>query len=199
MTGAKSGGFEFVQEYAFAADGAIRVRNVMTPFGDVPDLPRVGTAQMLDGALERMRWYGRGPWENSVDRRTGCDVGVYESTVTGQYVDYIRPQDNGGKSDVRWVEFTDPTDGKGVRISADEPFFVQALHFTRDDLDRCRHRSGEPRRYNPLKPRKETVLTIDCRQTGLGCNSCGPIPLEPYRFAVEKTAWTLVISRSVPR
>ena len=193
VTGAKSGGFEFTQEYAFAADGAVRVRNVMTPFGDVPALPRVGTVQLLDGALEKMRWYGRGPWENYVDRRTGCDVGVYESTVTEQYVDYIRPQDNGCKTDVRWVEFADPADGKGVRIESDEPFFLQALHFTREDLDQCRHRPHEPRRYNPLCPRKETVLTIDCRQTGLGCNNCGPEPLPPYRFAIGRTEWSHVL------
>ena len=190
VTGAKSGGFEFLQEYSFAADGSIRVRNEMTPFGDVPPLPRVGTVQMLDGALEKMRWYGRGPWENYVDRRTGCDVGICESTVTDQYVDYIRPQDNGGKTDVRWVEFTDPADGKGVRIESDEPFFLQALHFTREDLDQSRHRPGEPRRHSPLQPRKETVLTVDCRQTGLGCNNCGPIPLPQYRFPVKKTVWT---------
>ena len=191
VTGAKSGGFEHETVWTFGKDGSLTARNTVVPFGDVPALPRIGTVQMLDGALEKMRWYGRGPWENYVDRCTSCDVGVWTSTVTGQYVDYIRPQDNGGKTDVRWAEFTDPADGRGVRVSSDGPFFLQALHFTHDDLDQSRHRPGDPRRYNPLRPRKETVLTVDCRQTGLGCNNCGPIPLPQYRFKVERTEWIL--------
>ena len=195
VTGAKSGGFEFVAKWTFRGDGTIRVDHDMTPFGHVPDIPRVGTFPRLDGALENMRYYGRGPWENYVDRNTGCDIGVYASTATEQYVDYIRPQDCGGKTDVRWVEFTDPEDGRGVRISdAGSSFFMQALHFTRNDLDKARHRPGEVRQYSPLVPRKEICLAIDCRQMGLGCNNCGPEPLPQYRFKPERTEWAVEIS-----
>lgn len=194
VTGAKTGGFEHVTTWSFGADGSLAAAHAVEPFGDQPPLPRVGTFQMLDGALERMRWYGRGPWENQIDRNAGCDIARWTSTVTAQYVDYLRPQDCGGKSDVRWAEFTDPADGKGVRISCDRPFFLQALHFTRDDLDQSRHRPGEPRRYNPLVPRKEVCLSVDCRQTGLGCYNCGPEPLEKYRFPVGPTAWVCTYS-----
>ena len=165
----------------------------MTPFGDVPPLPRIGTFQRLDPSLENLTWYGRGPWENYVDRCEGCDVGLYRSTVTDQYVDYIRPQDCGGKTAVRWATLTD-TNGRGVKITCDAPFFLQALHFTRDDLDQARHRPGDPRRDNPLVPRAEVCLSIDCRQTGLGCNNCGPIPLPQYRFNVEKTTWRVTFA-----
>ena len=85
-----------------------------------------------------------------MDRCEGCDVGLYRSTVTDQYVDYIRPQDCGGKTAVRWATLTD-TNGRGVKITCDAPFFLQALHFTRDDLDQARHRPGDPRRDNPLQ------------------------------------------------
>lgn len=190
VTGAKSGGFEHETVWTFGADGSVTAAHTVTPFGDVPTLPRVGTFQMLDGALENLTWYGRGPWENAVDRKTGCDIARWTSTVTDQYVAYIRPQDCGGKTDVRWAELTDPRDGKGVRISCDAPFFLQALHFTREDLDQSRHRPRDPRRYQPLVPRAEVCLSIDCRQTGLGCNNCGPTPLPEYRFKVEKTVWT---------
>ena len=152
-------------------------------------------ATYVDGALEQMRYYGRGPWGNYVDRNTGCDIGLYRSTVTEQYVDYIRPQDCGGKTDMRWAEFVDPKDGRGVRITGDgAPFMMQALHFTREDLDKARHRPGEVRQYNPLMPRDEVCLSIDCRQTGLGCNNCGPIPLPQYRFPVEKTTWRVTFA-----
>jgi len=195
VTGARSGGFDHRTVWTFRADGSVRVDNSVTPFGRITALPRLGTLMRLDAALENMRYYGRGPWENAVDRCTGCDIAEWRSTVSDQYVDYIRPQDCGGKTDVRWVEFTDPKDGRGVRFSAvGEPMAVQALHFTHDDLDQARQRPGEPRRFNPPTPRKEVCLSLDCRQTGLGCNNCGPIPLEKYRFAVEPTTWTCVIS-----
>ena len=195
VTGAKSGGFEHVAEWTLDAAGRLRVDNTLEPFGDVPALPRIGVFMRLDGALEGMRWYGRGPWENAVDRCTGCDIAQWRSTVAEQYVAYIRPQDCGGKTDVRWVEFTDPKDGRGVRFAAvGSPMMVQALHFTKEDLDGARHRPGEPRRRNPLIPREEVCLSLDCRQTGLGCNNCGPIPLDRYRFPVERTCWSIVIA-----
>ena len=195
VSGAKSGGFEYVARWTFRGDGSILVENEMTPFGNVPALPRIGAFMRLDGALERMRYYGRGPWENAIDRNTGCDIRLWESTVSDQYVDYIRPQDCGGKTDVRWVEFTDPKDGRGVRFSdAGSPFMMQALHFTRGDLDKARHRPGEVRQFNRLVPRREICFTLDCRQTGLGCNNCGPIPLPQYRFPVERTVWRFSVT-----
>ena len=200
VTGAKSGGFEHVARWTFRGDGSIIVENEVTPFGDVPALPRIGVRMKIDGALEQMLYYGRGPWENYVDRNTGCDIAQWRSTVTEQYVDYIRPQDCGGKTDVRWVEFTDACDGRGVRFSCiGAPFIMQALHYTREDLDKARHRPGEVRQRNPPQPRKEVCLTIDCRQTGLGCNNCGPIPLPQYRFPVERTVWRLLIEPTAHR
>ncbi len=194
VTGAKSGGFEHVSRWTFRADGSILCENEMVPFGAVPQIPRVGVFMRLDKALEDMRYFGRGPWENSIDRCTGCDVGLWSSTVSGQYVDHIRPQDNGGKTGVRWAEFFDKADGRGVRFEyLDEPFMMQALHFTRDDLDGARHRRGEKRVYNPPAPREEVCLSLDCRQMGLGCNNCGPIPLPQYRFPVERTVWRFLM------
>ena len=193
VTGAKSGGFEHETVWSFGDDGSVTAEHTVTPFGDVPPLPRIGTFQRLDPSLENLTWYGRGPWENYVDRCEGCDVGLYRSTVTDQYVDYIRPQDCGGKTAVRWATLTD-ANGRGVKITCDAPFFLQALHFTRNDLDQARHRPGDPRRDNPLVPRAEVCLSIDCRQAGLGCNNCGPIPLPQYRFNVEKTTWRVTFA-----
>ena len=203
VTSSKSGGFEHVATWIFRRDGTIRVDNEMVPFGDIPPLPRVGTFMRLDGALEKLEYFGRGPWENMVDRSTGCDVAHWTSTVSEQFVAHIRPQDCGGKTDVRWAQLTDPKDGKGVRFTAvGEPFMFQALRFTREDIDQSRHRPAaqtvtgtlEPRRFQRLVPREEVCLSLDCRQMGVGCNNCGPIPLDKYRFPVERTVWTYVIS-----
>ena len=169
------------------------MKNNVRPYGHMPAaLPRLGTSMMLDGRLENVEWYGRGPEENYVDRCTGSFVGLYGSTVTGLYEPYIRPQDNGYRSDVRWIKLTDG-EGKGVRFSGDVPLFVQALHYTWEDLDGARHINGQVRRRVELQPRKEVCLNLDLRQLGLGNNSCGNIPLEEYIFPIREESWSVTI------
>ena len=146
-----------------------------------PAIPRLGLSLKLDPALEAIAYYGRGPRENYVDRNSGSFLGLWQSTVSEQFEDYVRPQDNGCRTGVRWLALTD-ADGKGVRFSASEPLIVQALHFAREDLEFARHRRGEPRVRAALAPRPEVFLNLDVRQTGLGEASCGPEPLPQYRF-----------------
>ena len=191
VTGSKSAGFVHEAEWSFGEDGSVVVSNVVTPKGTMPPaLPRLGLSWRLDAALERMSWYGRGPHENYVDRSSGAFVGLYESTVTDQFVNYVRPQDNGYRSDVRWAAFVN-AEGSGVKFSASEPLFVQALHVTAEDMEFARHRNGQQRFRAPLVPRPEVCLNLDVRQLGLGGNSCGPQPMRKYVFPVEKTAWTV--------
>ena len=194
VTGSKGGGFRHETDWNFLDDGSIELVNRVTPYGRMPEaLPRIGLSMKLPARLERMRYYGRGPWENYVDRRTASFVGLYESTVTEQFVDYVRPQENGGKSDVRWCEFTDRY-GRGVRFSAPEPFFMRALHYDWEDLLSARHIAGERRIRRPLVPRGEICLDLDVRQTGLGGASCGPKPMGRYRFRPEDpVTWMLKI------
>ncbi|MBQ0032194.1 MAG: DUF4981 domain-containing protein [bacterium] len=175
VTGSKSAGFTQESTWTFAADGAVTVKTTVTPHGAMPKaLARMGFSLKLDKSLERMRYYGRGPRENYVDRLTGSFLGVWNSTVTDQYEPYVRPQDNGYKCDVRWVEFTDKF-GKGVCFSASEPLFVQALHYGFEDLEFARPRAGQKRYRTPLVPREEVCLNLDVRQLGLGGASCGPL------------------------
>ena len=191
VTGSKSAGFVHEAVWTFSSDGSISVDNVVTPHGTMPPaLPRLGLSWKLDGALEQMRYYGRGPFENYVDRNSGSFLGTYDSTVTDQFVSYARPQDNGSKSDVRWVAFANK-DGQGVKFSASEPLFVQALHYLPEDLEFSRHRAGQQRFRAPLVPRSEVCLNLDVRQLGLGGASCGPDPMKKYIFPIETTSWTL--------
>ena len=190
--GAKSGGFRHRAEWIFAKDGAIRMVNAVTPFGKLPQLLREGLSFRLNPALEQMTWYGRGPWENYIDRKTASFMGLYESTVAEQYVDYVRPQDCGSKCDVRWVTLSD-LDGRGVRFSADRPLFVQALHYTWEDLEFARHRRREGRFHNVKAPRPEVCLNLDINQLGLGGASCGPGPMKKYIFPAQPENWTLFI------
>jgi len=190
VCGAKTSGWNEESIWTFAADGAVEVRETTEPFGGVPLLPRFGQSWRLSGALENMDWYGRGPFENYVDRKTAAFVGRYRSTVTDQYVPYVRPQDCGCKCDVREVSFTNG-DGCGVKFSADRPLFVQALHYTWEDLEFARHISGQKRRYQPLVPRDEVCLNLDVGQCGLGGRSCGQRPLDNYLLQAKPESWAL--------
>ena len=200
VTGTKGCGFKHECMYRFAPDGSLTLENTVTPYGVMPKaLPRLGLTMRLDPALEHIKYYGRGPWENYIDRCTGSFVGLYESTVTEQYVDYVRPQDNGYKSGVRWAEFTDGA-GKGVRFEASEPLFMQALHYGWEDIFLARHDGWQKhtlqiRRYAPPVAQRDVILNLDVRQTGLGGASVGPATMEKYRFDPSKpVSWTLRIT-----
>ncbi|MBO5941422.1 MAG: DUF4981 domain-containing protein [Kiritimatiellae bacterium] len=191
--GAKSAGFTHKTEWKFAADGAVSVKNIVEPFGTMPaSLPRLGLSFKLDKDLEKIRYYGRGPRENYIDRKSASFFGVYDSTVTDQFEAYVRPQDNGYRSDVRWVAFTG-SDGKGVKFSASVPLFVQALHYTAENMEFARHRRGQQRIFNKLDRRDEVCLNLDVRQLGLGGASCGPVPMDKYLLPASKEEWTLRI------
>ncbi|HEY3762556.1 MAG TPA: glycoside hydrolase family 2 TIM barrel-domain containing protein [Verrucomicrobiae bacterium] len=154
-------------------DGTLDMDDSFQPFGTLPLLPRIGIVMNLVKDFENIRWLGRGPFENYSDRKDATDMGVWQSTVTQQYVPYIRPQENGNKEDVRWLELTDAT-SNGVKISSVEaPISFSALHFTAGDLASARH-------YYELKPRPEVILSLDAKQCGLGNASAGPGVLEKY-------------------
>lgn len=191
VMGSKSAGFTHEMEWTFAENGAVELKNKVVPHGTMPvAIPRLGLSFRLDPALEGMRYYGRGPRENYIDRKTASFFGVYDSTVTEQYEEYVRPQDNGYKCDVRWAAFL-AEDGKGVKFSASVPLFMQALHYEAEDLEFARHRNGQQRfRHAPEKTR-EVNLNLDIRQLGLGGASCGPRPMEKYKFPVKEESWIL--------
>jgi beta-galactosidase len=165
-------------------DGSIEMDNCFTPEGELPELPRLGITMALAAGLEQMEWYGNGPYENYSDRKTSCPVGVYTSTVTGQYVPYPRPQENGNKEGVRWMKLTD-RQGEGLSfVCLSGQMSASALHFTAGDLDAATH-------AYLLQPRKEVVISLDAVMLGLGNSSCGPGVLKKY--AIEKRPYNLKI------
>jgi beta-galactosidase len=175
---ARGGGFEHYCTYDVFSNGMIHIDNRVETFGELPELPKIGLLMALRGGLEKFTWYGRGPWENYPDRKTGSDMGLYESTVTDQYVNYVRPQENGNKEDVRWALLSDEQ-GRGLLVTADERLSVTALHYWPEQLA-----VGHP--YE-LEPCEEVVLCLDHKQLGLGNSSCGPGVLKQYM--VGKGPW----------
>lgn len=157
--------------YSIFADGVIQVSNEVRSLG-LSQLPRLGIAFTMPKAFDTFIWYGRGPHENYNDRKRSANLGFYSGSVADQYVDYVRPQDNGSKSDVRWAVLTND-DGKGLLMVMDGTFAVSAHHNTVEDYDKARHPTELP-------PREEVYVCLDAGHSGLGGNSCGPAPLQQY-------------------
>jgi beta-galactosidase len=194
VTGSKSAGFTHKTEWRFLSDGSVSARNTVIPHGTMPPaLPRLGLSLRLVSGLEKVRYYGRGPFANYIDRNSGSFFGRWENTVTGMYEQFVRPQANGARSDVRWVELLDG-DGRGVRFSASVPLYFTALHYGDEDIEFARHRAGQKRYRGELKPSADVFLNLDVRQLGLGGASCGPRPLEKYTFPIVPESWTLRIA-----
>ncbi len=170
------------QRYRLLASGDLLVDNHVELADGLRDVPRVGVVLTLPAGTERLSWFGLGPWENYSDRLASAIVGRYTDTVTGLYVPYILPQENGHRGDVRELTLTDET-GSGIEIVGRPTFGFTASHFTAADLYAARHTTD-------LEPRSEVILSIDHAQRGLGTASCGPdthprhrLEASSYRFA----------------
>ena len=152
---------------------------------ELTDLARVGTTLEGVAGLERCEWFGPGPQETYPDRKRGGQVGRWRSTVAEQYVPYVRPQENGGHADVRWLALTD-AGGSGFRISLDEPRQVSVTPFRAADLATATHDVE-------LRPRAEAVIHLDAAHRGLGTASCGPDTLAEYKIGpgTYRWSWTL--------
>ncbi len=176
---------EHRQQLTELESGAILVEEEATIPEAVTDLARVGAVLEITPGLERLEWLGRGPHETYPDRRVGGAHGIWQSTVTEQYVPYIKPQENGGHADVRWLRLADG-DGVGVQITLDRPRQVSATHFHAADLAAVGHDID-------LVPRAETVVHIDAAHRGLGTASCGPDTLPKYipGAGTYRWSWTL--------
>ena len=167
--------------YLIGGNGEIRISEQLAVDKEKKDMPhlfRFGMQLVMPGRFDRIDYYGRGPVENYDDRNESQRLGRYRQLVKDQYYPYIRPQESGTKSDIRWWKLTD-IDGRGLAIRSDVPFSASALNYLPEDLDdgwdKDQRHSGE------LKPRGLTTLSFDLKQMGLGCiNSWGAWPLQPY-------------------
>jgi beta-galactosidase len=181
---AQTGYFIHKALYIVYGDGTLEMRNRFEPMGALPDLPRMGIVMQLPKDFENLQWYGHGPYENYIDRKDCTPIGLWNSTVTAQYVPYPRPQECGNKEGVRRLSLTDPK-GRGLLITTNDPMSASALHYTVDDLDKANN-TWE------LTPREAVVLSLDACQLGLGNGSCGPGVLKKY--AIEKRPYELNVT-----
>lgn len=174
-------------DYIIYANGDIVVTNSFTPANSdkVGEIARVGMKMIIPKGYENITYYGRGPQENYSDRKTGAKIGIYKNTVTNSFSSkYIRPQENGNKTDVRWTALTNGENGKGLMIVADDKMETSALHYKAEDIYNTWKNFGHPYQIPTID---DTVLTVDYAQRGLGNASCGPGPLGEYILDKGKT------------
>jgi beta-galactosidase len=146
--------------YTVYGSGDIVVDTVLTPGADLPELPEFGMGMTVPGDLEFLAWYGRGPQENYWDRNTGAHVGVYSSTVDEQFFPYIRPQETGNKTDVRWATLTNSA-GTGLVLLGRPLIEINALHYPPSELERKAHP------YELVRS-DDITLRVNYRQMGVG-------------------------------
>jgi beta-galactosidase len=141
--------------------------------------------------FDNFTYYGKGPWENYDDRNTASFTGIYNSTVKEQIFDYVRPQENGNKTEVRWVTLTNQN-GTGIKISGLQPINAKVAYNHPNDLD-----FGIPKKNShpsDVTPRKEIFLNVDLKQRGLGGDdSWGALPHPPYRLLEKAYEYGYII------
>jgi len=152
-------------EYTVNRNGELLISFSYDPGRDLlPDLPRFGMSLSTLPGYEQVTWFGRGPLENYCDRNTGSLVGLYSLAVDDFYVPYIAPEENGNRTDVRWMDIVD-AEGHGLRIKGLPLFAFSALHYSPDNLDR---ESRDGMHTSDLNKVPETWIHIDWKQMGVG-------------------------------
>jgi beta-galactosidase len=183
----------------FAAGNAESIRDIAGGFNativekenEMPELMRYGMQMKIPGRFNNVTWYGRGPQENYCDRKTAAFAGTYSNTADGLYFPYIRPQENGYRTDARWVALQDEK-GKGLMFIADSLISFSALNYTIDDLDQ-----GIKQNYhhtNDLVKKDFVSLNLDYGQTGVGGDdSWGARPHQKYTLSYKDYDYKYII------
>lgn len=186
-------GFDFSTEieYTVAGDGSILVNSTIIPAVNGEIIPRVGYRMELPEGFERMRWFGRGPFENYVDRKDAAFVGFYDDLVSNQWIDYIKAQEMGNHEDVRWISVTNP-EGIGFVFVAGDVMSASALHVRAQDMGEVNDIRKVRHPYE-VKQRKETILCLDAKHRPLGNASCGPGPMLKYELLSQPTVFSFIM------
>lgn len=148
-------------DYKIGSDGSIEVFEELTPGTDLPEIPEIGLMFILDNRHDTISWYGRGPHENYWDRKTGARLGYFSGRIQDQFVPYIRPQECGNKTDVRFSSITSGIEGSGFRVDGDPLFELNALPWTPTELEANDH-------IYKLPASDKTVVRVNYKQMGVG-------------------------------
>ncbi|MFI6550296.1 glycoside hydrolase family 2 TIM barrel-domain containing protein [Streptomyces prunicolor] len=171
--------------YRWTSDGSrLRLTVSVAPEGDWTfPLPRLGVRFGIAASADRVKWFGGGPGEGYPDTKSASILARWESTVDDLQTPYVRPQENGARSDVRWAEIG------GLRIDGDPEFWFTARRWTTEELDAATHRTD-------LAPSGTVWVNLDHAQHGIGSQSCGPGPLPQYFLNAQPTEFSFVFAET---
>jgi len=183
--GGFSSAFERNETWTFSATGKIELEQEIIPHGPMPDmLPKVGLQFQLPKAFSNVEYYGRGPFENYPDRKTGAKVSLYHSTADSMYVPYIMPQEYGNRSDVRWLK-VENAEGKGLLIKGSDLLNFSLHKYTTDNLSRAMY-------TYQLQEAPNTILNVDYEVSGVGGTAIRQ--LQKYRVLPGVKKYSLTIT-----
>ena len=189
-TGKNGTAFDVNLNFIVCADGTILVNSFIRPTLTGAILPKLGFRLEMPTGMEQLSWFGRGPWDSYRDRKEACLPGIYQSTVTAQYEEYIMPQEHGTKQEVRWMSLTN-TDGLGLLFVAPDQMAASAVHYRSED--NYTDRNNRSRHTYQFKTCTTTVVSLDAATRGLGNASCGPEVMDKYELRAANTAFRFFI------
>jgi beta-galactosidase len=185
---------DYTLDYVIKNDGALQMNATLELPADseAPELPRMGMRFSLPSSFNQVQWYGRGPWENYSDRNTAALLGIYnDHTDNGWTKNYIRPQESGYKTDIRWLKLTD-TEGVGISVEGAQPLCFSAMPQLTEDFDEGVTKKN--RHITDVVKRPFVVLHVDLAQRGVGGDtSWGAETHEPYRLKAKKYSYGFTI------
>ena len=180
--------------YVINNEGAIKITQklVADKNAEIPNMFRFGMQLQMPRSFDRVEYHGRGPVENYIDRKYSADLGIYRQTVSEQFYPYIRPQETGTKTDIRWWKTMNAA-GHGLKVVAETPFSASALHYTIDSLDEGDYKNQG---HSPeIEEANLTNLCIDKIQAGLGCeDSWGRIARPEYQVPYGNYEFTFILT-----
>lgn len=188
---------ELMLRYHINAAGEVTVTEKMTTDKEakVADLFRYGMQLQMPASFSKLEYYGRGPEENYIDRHSSSFIGKYEANVKDEYYPYVRPQESGNHTDIRYFSIFNPTTGKGITFEGYAPMECSAIPYLVEDLDagiEKEHAWGQ--HSGDLVEKGLVQLHIQQRQFGLGCiDSWGSSPMEKYRMHYQDRCFSFVI------
>ena len=189
-TGKNGTSFKVSLSFLVCADATIMVNSQVTPAITDVVIPKLGFRFEMPSAMEQLQWFGRGPWDSYRDRKEACLPAIYQSTVSDQREDYIKPQEHGTKQEVRWLSLRN-ADGQGLLLVAPDQMAASAVHFRPED--NYTDRNNRSKHTYQFKTCATTVVSLDAATRGLGNASCGPDVLACYELRAQNVAFRFLI------
>ena len=176
-------------DYMVAQNGTVKVMYQLQVKPGLPNIPKVGMQMGIDSSYQNIEWFGKGPMENYIDKAYGFDAGIYNLPINQFIENYVVPQENGNRTDVRWMYLSNNTNKDGLLVVADSLLSMSAWPYTEQNIQDAKH-------TNKLKNAGSITLNIDLIQMGVGGNdswSDVAAPLAQYQIPAKAYSYSFYL------